>query len=230
MKLLILGLFLASRAWAADPAPTAGDELRLIWYEHQERLAYALRPHADAYRKALEKLESDAMGNHDTIGAAATRKERESGDLGLAPLAIPGKKTSPRITDLKRFRLEFEHQREEEIRALNPWCRGKVEALERKCIDRNDPGGAEAVRIEREALAKPPLHVVYATYGGSRMIDVTLPVRRAVRFNRIEITGGNNLAGDPVPYQVKRGWVIYRLGNGREKSFNFGEGGTIKIP
>jgi len=231
MKLTIIALLLASVALAADPQPTAKDELGRVWTAYQGKLAESIKPHSDAYLKALEKLEGDAMRSNDTIAAAAIRKERDSGEnLGLAALAIPDKKTTPQLTELKRLRADYDRKRDDAIRALNTWCQRELEIAERAFMERKDPIGANAIRVEREAVSKPPLQVVRASYGAGKMIDVALPLRKNIRFNRIETAGGNNLAGDPAPYQRKGGSVTFRLGSGQEKSVGFGEAGTIKIP
>ena len=120
--------------------------------------------------------------------------------------------------------------RADAVRTLNAWCRGELEIIERGFTERNEAESAAKIRVEREALEKPPLEIVGASYGAGKRVDVTFVLRKAIRFNRIEIPAGNSLAGDPHPYMQKSGSITYRLEGGPEKKVNFGESGTIKIP
>lgn len=227
---LLLPLVVGGVVISADSKLTGKDELERIWAGYQSKLAEALKLPRETYLKDLEKLERDAMRANDAIAAAAIRKERDSPDFGEIPLAIPPKKTTPQLTELRRVRTDFERKRDEAKKALLVWCRTALERAEKSFMQSNDPISAAALRIERDAVSRPLLRIVHASYGSGNRADITLPLRKAIRFNRLEVAAGNHLAGDPAPYQIKNTAVTFQLGTGKEVTIWLGESGVIKVP
>jgi hypothetical protein len=72
--------------------------------------------------------------------------------------------------------------------------------------------------------------VVLALYGvDSHWVDVTEIVRQQVTDNRLSLTAGNALFGDPAPNQVKRLSISYEVG-GRPFKREYGEGVLVELP
>ena len=226
----MLTLLMAAFALATNAQTTAKEELDRIWTAYQTKLTESLKPAMEVYLKDLERIERDAMRGNDTIVAAAISKERSSTDLGLAPLDLPDKKTSSQITELRKVRADLDRKREDATKALNTWCRGELELVGRAFMQRKDRVSAAEVRVEYEAVSKPPVQIITATYGGADKLDVTLPMRKAIRFNHLEIAGGNKIAGDPAPYKHKDGSVTFKVGSSGEKTIKFGDVEKIRIP
>ena len=231
VAMIAFGVMLGALAAIGTAAqPKAPSDLKRIQTAYETKLAEAIKSHKAVYLTELEKIERDAMRMNDPAAATVARKERTSHDLGNAPLDNPDNAASPAFAELRRVRTDFERKRDAAIEPLLLWCGTELERVERSFMDRNDPKSAAAIRVEREAVSKPQLKIVRATYGGGRRVDITLALRKAIKFNRLEIAATNRLAGDPAPYQVKGATVTYQVGKGNEETAHFREAGIIKIP
>jgi hypothetical protein len=235
MKLPILPLWLllsAAFCFAAQTDSTSA-ALDKIASEFEVLRAKTLEPDTIKYRKDLHDLAKEALAAKDVYSADAATSEADSpiAILGLAPLKIPDGKNSSRLTRLRKLRSEYERAYERASRTALAWCAGELRKLEAKLLEANDAAGAALVRTELEAVSKPPLRILQSTFGASGAgVDLTLVLRKKIRFNRLHVRSGTHLAGDPLPYRKKSTFVDWQLGNARRQRSWFEENALINLP
>lgn len=207
-------------------------ELERIRQEYAQKRMEALKPIETKYRTDLEWLGRAAVRQNEGFTAAEIARQIGSPDLpDLVIIDFPPKsKSQPNFTELKHLREEFDRRRDDVDRKLLEWCRTELDGSIRLAMQRSDLASAATLSQSRDSVSKPLLRIVRASYGsGGQRKDVTLVLRKAVDFNRLETRNGKGM-GDPAPYRLKDLSVTYLVGGEKEKHTSFGENAVVKLP
>lgn len=87
-----------------------------------------------------------------------------------------------------------------------------------------------ANRVYKNITNKGKLEILEASYGvGTKWIDITAYLNKAIINNKLKIVLSNNIAGDPIEGKLKRGIVDYKIGRKNRRMVYF-EGEVIELP
>jgi hypothetical protein len=152
-------------------------------------------PGRQAAFEALEALEVDATRASDSVVAAAAYAEKNSKDIGLAPMQLGGARNGALLTKLRSLRFTNENDRTKVETEVFAWSRTELSRLEKLFLAAGDPESAALIHKEVLAVSRPPLVIVSAVFGANgKNVDISLPLRKAIRFNRLSIQGGRRSA------------------------------------